>query len=423
MIDDVVASKTNPVYSVHIKTDEYDSVNVHNVVTGLKLSELKNQIAQKADVTLMNVADENGRYLEDYLSVMNRVYIYANDGETIDEVFQGWVWRKGYTNDKKKYITLVCYDNLIYLMRNEESDYIPAGDKTDNICQKMCDKRGIPLVFDYGTIEHKKLKVSGKLSNFIVDVLDKAKRKLKRKYVVRSEKGTCYIKYAGSNQKIYEIKRKENAISSSSELSMDNVITQVIIVGKAEDEESAPPIERTLTGDTDKYGVLQKVIRKSSDDEDDTSDEDAEWYLDEYGKPKLEFDTTAIDIPFLHKGDKVRVVAGDIDLFYIVLSVVHNALTKTMNITAERTDEDEQTQKSNGGSGEIFAGKEIYLDYAPIYVSSDATSIAGRLTGTYYVYDGIDFSGRYRITDSPDNVGARPINSYVTGWLDKEYIV
>lgn len=73
-------------------------------------------------------------------------------------------------------------------------------------------------------------------------------------------------------------------------------------------------------------------------------------------------------------------------------------------------------------SGDSSAGTAIELSNAPIYVSSDAESIAGRVTGTYYIYDGKEILGRYRITDKASDVGRTPIGQYVIGWLPKEYL-
>lgn len=78
--------------------------------------------------------------------------------------------------------------------------------------------------------------------------------------------------------------------------------------------------------------------------------------------------------------------------------------------------------QSDTSASNLDAGREIQLTNAPIYVSYDAPSIANRITGTYYLYDGIDFKGRYRITSSRANVGKQPAGQNVTGYLDKSYI-
>lgn len=67
-------------------------------------------------------------------------------------------------------------------------------------------------------------------------------------------------------------------------------------------------------------------------------------------------------------------------------------------------------------------GTIVELTNAPIYVSSDSQTVAGRVSGTYYLYDGKEILGRYRITDSSFNCGKTPVGNYVTGWLSKDYI-
>ena len=72
--------------------------------------------------------------------------------------------------------------------------------------------------------------------------------------------------------------------------------------------------------------------------------------------------------------------------------------------------------------GDSTAGAAVELSSAPIYVSSDASNVAARITGTYYLYDGINILGRYRITDKKSLVNVKPVNQNVIGWLDQEYV-
>ncbi|MBO4338669.1 MAG: glycoside hydrolase family 25 protein [Clostridia bacterium] len=75
-------------------------------------------------------------------------------------------------------------------------------------------------------------------------------------------------------------------------------------------------------------------------------------------------------------------------------------------------------KKSN--KSEYEKGDEITLKNTPVYVSSTAKSPAAKITGKYYIYDGIKINGRYRITNSKRNVGRKPMINYVTGWIDKK---
>lgn len=79
-------------------------------------------------------------------------------------------------------------------------------------------------------------------------------------------------------------------------------------------------------------------------------------------------------------------------------------------------------KKSNpsGGSGSITlaAGTMVSLHNTPVYVSATAKKYALKLTGTYYIYDGIDFKSRLRITNTLSRVGKKPISDNVTGYVN-----
>lgn len=65
------------------------------------------------------------------------------------------------------------------------------------------------------------------------------------------------------------------------------------------------------------------------------------------------------------------------------------------------------------------AGTKIKLDNTPIYASSTTNRQAGKKTGIYYIYDGIQIRSRYRITSKPEYVNAKPIDEKVTGYIRK----
>ena len=66
-------------------------------------------------------------------------------------------------------------------------------------------------------------------------------------------------------------------------------------------------------------------------------------------------------------------------------------------------------------------GDKIMLKNAVLYASSTAKSGAKK-TGTFYLYDGVEVNGRYRITTKAGYCGKNPIGRYVTGWVEKKDI-
>ncbi len=65
------------------------------------------------------------------------------------------------------------------------------------------------------------------------------------------------------------------------------------------------------------------------------------------------------------------------------------------------------------------AGEKVILKNSKLYSSSVTDKVSNYLSGTYYIYDGIYFEGRYRITNSKANVERKPISRYVTGFVDR----
>lgn len=61
----------------------------------------------------------------------------------------------------------------------------------------------------------------------------------------------------------------------------------------------------------------------------------------------------------------------------------------------------------------------VTLQNTPLYVSATAKTPAARKSGTFYIYDGKEINGRYRITSSPERAGKTPVGENVTGYVDK----
>ena len=64
-------------------------------------------------------------------------------------------------------------------------------------------------------------------------------------------------------------------------------------------------------------------------------------------------------------------------------------------------------------------GDAVELVDCPLYASCLAETAAATVTGTYYLYDGVEMAERYRVTDAPEKCGCRPMRQNVAGWVDK----
>lgn len=329
-------SKLNPFYHCVVVTRKNGSFDLDCITAKLDLSWRNKQLSQCAKVKCMNVK-RSGKYLNMLIGVRDRLFVYASDGETTKEVFRGFIWTINYSSALQKELTFTCYDNLIYFQESEDNRYFSPGYSTETICQNICADWGIRLEYNYPSITHGKMSLKGALSNiFLTQILEEVRKQTGARYVVRSEQDVMKILKAGTNTTVYKLASKANVITESSEFTMDGMITKIVILGKADDDGQSP-VEAVLTGDTDVYGVLQKIQNKNETTSLDDVKKEAEQTIKDSGKPARTFEIEALDIPWIKLGDKVAAAAGNALGEFIVTGITHSIQDdeKTMNVTLE----------------------------------------------------------------------------------------
>lgn len=325
-----------PEYKVAIVDKNGTRYDVTPILIDLQLSENTGELAQKATVTIANIL-VGDKYMTSIVQVRNRVFVYADDGNKSEEVFRGFVWERPYKSELGKQLVLTCYDNLIYFQKSDDYQYFSAGLSTESICKTLCSKWGVTLNYKTDSITHPKLPLRGKLSDiFLTDLLEEVKKKKGTKSVMRSIQDAVHINKFGSNETVYQFTRREggNTISTESNTSMDNMITKVIILGK-EDKNDRAAVDATVEGNTKDYGTLQKILTSSTGTSLADAKAEAQQLLKENGKPSRYYSLVAVDIPWVRKGDKINVKAGDMLGDFYVLSVTHDAMKKTMEMECE----------------------------------------------------------------------------------------
>lgn len=76
------------------------------------------------------------------------------------------------------------------------------------------------------------------------------------------------------------------------------------------------------------------------------------------------------------------------------------------------------SKSSGGAGGSASAGQPVNLSNTPLYYTSTDKTPTTNITGTYYYYDGVPVNGRYRITNTKERCGKKPVGENVTGWID-----
>ena len=328
------ASRENPVYSIYIQSGSY-KFNLTPIYQSLSFSDREKQMSKSAEFDIIDInVNHERKILSKILKVGDPVWIYADDGERNEEVWRGTVWTWSYAyNSDEHIITLKCYDNLIYFQESEESEYFSAGKSTETIVRSLCNKWGVGLEYTYSSITHSKLALRGTLSDiFTDDILDTVKKQIGKKYVILSEKGVMKVKHVGDNATIYKIHAGDNASSIGVQWTMDGVISKVVILGKADDNDRRP-VEATVEGDVANVGTLQKLMNRDENTSLEAAKAEAQSIINEKGAPWWEMAVTAPDIPWIRKGDKIHVKGGGLDEYFIVWGIDRDISRKKKTMT------------------------------------------------------------------------------------------
>lgn len=219
-------TKQNPLYYTFL-IDGIKQYNLTPAVVSLDISDQEKQMAKNVKVSIMNVLVQ-GTWLTSIVKVRQRLFIYADDGEKMEEVFRGFIWSWDYRSAmEEREITLNAYDNLIYFQESEESEYFSAGKSTQDVLSSLCEKWGIRLEYNYKSITHDKLPLRGNLADIWTDdLLDLVKDRTGIKYVILSVKDAIQVNAVGSNTQIYCFQATENAILTKTGCTMNGMITK-----------------------------------------------------------------------------------------------------------------------------------------------------------------------------------------------------
>ena len=293
--------------------------------TSLSWEDQKGGIAGRADITLANTKINEG-YISELIELCSLIFIYADN----NEVFRGVVWEWEYTSALKKELDITAYDKMIYAAQSKANSYFSSGKSTKTIVEAICKEWGISVNYMWKSWTHGKLPINNKpVSEHITSVLDEAETKLDGKYTALMEKDVLIIKEQGINAEVF-VFNTNNVISTEDKLSMRSLVKKVIIVGKAEDDKRTPIID-SVEGKTE-YGVLQEIITKDKNKSLDDVKKEADNILKEKGKPEETIEVSTVDVPYVRKGDKVNLNAGNLKGYFIVEGVAHNAFKRTMNM-------------------------------------------------------------------------------------------
>lgn len=335
----MAASMNHPEYTAQIKSGGSNH-RLESVTTDLVISHEEKDFAKKVTISIVNVK-VGKKWLHSIIKLRDLIYVYANTGSGNKEVFRGYVWERRFiTTANQRELRLTCYDRLIYLQNSHDNFLLKKGERTQDAINRLCKAWGVKVNYSYASIQNKKTPYRNQaLSDIIISIVKKAKKQAGTNPVISCSQGTMQISKEGSNTTIYKIDKNENAIGTEDIQTMDGMVTKVKIV-KAQTKKNKDTGQYTtvanVKGDTSKYGTLQEVLEKGSDEKMTDVKKEAKNIINKKGKPQHQIYVTAVDNPWVNKGDKVQIDAAHLNNYYIVKGIEHDATNHSMTMEVKK---------------------------------------------------------------------------------------
>ena len=321
-------------YDVELITEDGARYLLNDALLNLQWEEQISELAQRATLTVAN-AQTGSASLMDLMKINCIIRISGRWGEGEAVLFDGTIWEWQYSNATNKELTITAYDRLIRLQQSKDFKYYSAGMTTQAIIGNICGDWNIPFEYKWNqNLTHEKKVFSAeRISDMIIGLLDEVRQKTGEKYVVYFRDGQLQITGYGTNTTVYRFD-PENTISTDNKLTINNLVTEVRILGKQNNDERRP-LEDTITGDKS-FGVLREILLRDGSKTLDAVRAEAQTIIKKRGKPEEIIRINVPDLPFMRKGDKVEVNAGNLIGFFFVASVSHNATIRQMPLMLER---------------------------------------------------------------------------------------
>lgn len=360
-------------YTVYLITESGVQYNLDKAVTSLAWEEQEGQLAQKATLTIAAECEVDGESIRAILKLNRTVRIFGNWGAGNQKLFEGFLWEWNYQHGQQKNLSITAYDPMIRLQQSKDHKYFSAGMNTKAIIGSICGDLGVSVDYKWAhTITHeKKVFQANAISDMITELLEEVKKQKDSPYIALYRDGKLEINAYGTNTDMYKFGGTET-ISTTDKLSMNNLVTRVKVLGKADDD-GRSSVDAVIDGNLD-FGILQEIVTRDSDKDLGTAKAEAQTILSERGKPEESIMVTAPDLPFMRKGDAVEMAAGNLSGIFYVLGVSHNATTRQMTMTLMRQPEEKKETsggtEDKGNSGGDFAKGDAIILNGPVYIDS-----------------------------------------------------
>lgn len=255
------------------------------------------------------------------------------------ELIRGTIFK--IASDKSEIDTLLIYDLMIYLLKNNES-YVFTNKKASDIARTVCSDFGITIgnIVDTGYRIPSLVCDSKNLYDIIMQALEITRKQTGVNHYLYAEKGKLYIVRRVENIRKWVIESGVNLIDYSYERSIEDTFTKVKLV--AEQNESTL-IATAKNGNLQKkFGMLQYFEKVSDNLTQAQLTERANELMKQKGVINRSFSLSALGIPDVISGTSIYVIEKRLKIVrgYFVDEDTHTFKGKehTMSLKLTETD-------------------------------------------------------------------------------------
>lgn len=413
-------------YKIYLLRENGEQLNITDISQNVGWEENEGELAMRVSLTLANII-HNGKRISSLAKPNCQIIITAESGSTKEEVARGKIMDWSPTRSAStEAIELGGYDDLYDLQASQDNRYISAGVSTKTALTSIFKDWGIPVAkYEGPTNSNAKTTFKNEyLSDIILELLQTAYKHGAKECIVRANKGKVSVVPKASNTTVYCFEEEQNLEMTKYKISTGDMVTVVKVVA-TEDKSGRQKVEAVINGKT-QYGKRQRIYIRDDDDTLATATAAAKEILAKEGKPQETFSLKAPDVPFIRKGDKIKVKTRVYSGYAIVKSVQHNASSQSMSLGIEKYDptavkKETQTAKAKKEYkvGDIctFAGGYHY------YTSMDTKSRGGLRKGGPAWIQNINPKGKHKYAliggAYKSGVGG---SSNVYGWVDENTV-
>lgn len=219
----------------------------------------------------------------------------------------GVVWECRSATRGRKHIEVTVYDNAIYLAKTEDEYLLPAGQTASQRLERYASDWEIDLgqVEDTGIELAKAVYRSQPIFSMILSDLRETVSKGGDMFRPRMTPNGLELVRLGGNSTVYVLEADWNVEEIKQRRSLEGAVTQVKVLGNAPGNDRSPVLA-IVTGQTDKYGTLQKVFNDYRITDAGSAKTAGEKLL--YGVRET-VTVTGLDINTIRAGDKVKLNA------------------------------------------------------------------------------------------------------------------